>query len=76
MMFLLSGTSPMIYGAVNDYFKPKGLNRMAMRFIMSANIVGILLLLIFGRMRKNQIREMKKENNENLIKGGKEFEEK
>ena len=76
MMFLLSGTSPMIYGAVNDYFKPKGLNRMAMRFIMSANIVGILLLLIFGRMRKNQLRELKKENNENLIKGGKELEEK
>ena len=26
MMFLLSGTSAIIYGAVNDYFKPKGLN--------------------------------------------------
>ena len=76
MMFLLSGTSPMIYGAVNDYFKPKGLNRMAMRFIMSANIVGILLLLIFGKMRKNQLAQMEKENVEKLIKEGKELEEK
>lgn len=76
MMFLLSGTSPMIYGAINDYFKPKGLNRMAMRFIMSANIIGILLLLIFGKMRKNQLAQMEKENIEKLIKEGKELEEK
>jgi len=76
MMFLLSGTSPMIYGAINDYFKPKGLNRMAMRFIMSANIIGILLLLIFGKMRKNQLAQMEKENVEKLIKEGKELEEK
>jgi len=76
MMFLLSGTSPIIYGAINDYFKPKGLNRMAMRFIMSANIIGILLLLIFGKMRKNQLEQMEKENIEKLIKEGKELEEK
>jgi hypothetical protein len=49
---------------------------MAMRFIMSANIVGILLLLIFGKMRKNQLAQMKKENVEKLIKEGKELEEK
>jgi hypothetical protein len=49
---------------------------MAMRCIMSANIVGILLLLIFGRMRRNQLKEIKKESNEKLIKEGKELEEK
>ena len=69
------GTTPMIYGAINDYFKPKGMMRMGMRFTMGANLLGCILLLIFGSMRGRQIAEQEKEKNENLIKEGEELKE-
>lgn len=74
-MLLVSGTTPMIYGAINDYFKPKGMMRMGMRFTMGANLLGCILLLIFGSMRSRQIAEQEKEKNENLIKEGEELKD-
>ena len=50
--------------------------RMGMRFTMGANLLGCILLLIFGSMRGRQIAEQEKEKNENLIKEGEELKDK
>ena len=64
---LTAGTTPMIYGYINDLYKNK-YPRLAMVSIMSINLLSIplLLLLAFFRNKKFENDEKNKEKNEEL----------
>lgn len=72
--FFFSALTPFIYGYINDYFAPKGMKKMGMRFTMGSNLIGVFLLIIFDNLRQKQFTEMDK--NEKLIENGKELENK
>lgn len=72
--FFFSALTPFIYGYINDYFTPKGMKKMGMRFTMGSNLIGVFLLIIFDNLRQKQFKEMDK--NEKLIENGKELENK
>ena len=71
-MLITSGPAPLIYGAVNDYFKPYGHQNYGMLFLMICNSL-VLIIMAYFICVSNQ----DKKKNEKLIEDeGEEMEDK
>ena len=73
-MLLTSGPYPVMYGAVNDYFKPEHKN-YAMLAIMLSECIGIIFILILAYFRYKTFDDSKKKK-EKLVTEGEELQEK
>ena len=61
-IIFVSGPSPVLYGAINDFFYPKGMKKIGMLTIMIIYFFASFLSFIHYLILKN------KKNNENIIK--------